>query len=129
MAHRNAELARKAGEALGRGDIDTFLTFHTDDVVQHIPGQNQLSGTYEGKDQFAKLFQRQFELLDGPPSVELHDVLATDDHVAVLAKQTFTRGGKSFTANLVVVIHVRDGKFSEIWLHPEDQYAADEFWS
>jgi ketosteroid isomerase-like protein len=129
MAHPNAELAKKAGDKLAAGDIQGFLQFHSDDVVMHVPGRNPLSGDYEGKDAFGKLFQQQFEILDGPPQIEFHDILAGDDHVAVLAKQTFTRGGKSFSTPAVVLLHLKDGKITEAWLHPLDQYGADEFWS
>ena len=45
------------------------------------------------------------------------------------ANQTFTRGGKSFTTPNVVLLHVKDGKITEAWVQPQDQYAADEFWS
>ena len=27
----------------------------------------------------------------------------------------------------VAVLHVRDGKFSECWIHVDDQYALDDF--
>jgi hypothetical protein len=30
-------------------------------------------------------------------------------------------------ATRVAVMHVREGKFSEVWLHVDDQYALDKF--
>ena len=129
MAHPNAEVAKKAADKLAAGDLQGFLEFHTEDVVIHLPGRNQISGDHEGKDAVAKMFQKQFQILDGPPKIEIHDVLASEDHVAVLANQTFTRGGKSFTTPNVVLLHVKDGKITEAWVQPQDQYAADEFWS
>jgi ketosteroid isomerase-like protein len=129
MAHPNAEVARKASEALAKGDVQGFLAFHTEDIKMHVPGRNRLSGTYEGKDQFGKLFQQQFEMLDEPPNIDVHDIVANDDHAVVLVKQTFTRGGKSLSVDAIVLLHVKDGKIAEAWLHPGDQYAADEFWA
>jgi hypothetical protein len=29
----------------------------------------------------------------------------------------------------VQVFHITDGKATEVWTYPRDQYASDEFWS
>ena len=129
MAHPNEELARNASDALAKGDIQSFLGFHADDVVLHLPGRGQLAGDHRGKDAVAKMFQQQMEILDQPPQLEVHDVLANDDHIVVLSTQTFQRGGKKLVAPSAVVIHPENGKAKEIWIHPQDQHAADEFWS
>jgi len=39
------------------------------------------------------------------------------------------REGKTLKDNTVQVWHIKDGKVTESWLHPEDAYASDEFWS
>src|SRR5206468_3831925 len=50
MAHPNAEVARRATEALSRRDIEGFLSLHADDVVVHFPGRGPMAGDYRGKD-------------------------------------------------------------------------------
>ncbi len=39
------------------------------------------------------------------------------------------RGPKLWNDNGVLVFHTKNGKVSEAWLHPGDQYAGDEFFS
>ena len=126
MAHPNEEVARKATEALGKGDIETFLSLHRDDVVVHFPGRGPLAGDYKGKDGLGQMFQKQMQMLDSPPEIENHDILANDDHFVVLNKVKGTRGGKTLEQNQVVVLHIKGGKIAEAWLQFSDQQAMDE---
>ena len=126
MAHPNEEIARSASEALSKGDIETFLSLHADDVVLHFPGRGPLAGDHRGKEGMAQLFQRQMEILDSPPEIENHDILANDDHTVVLNKTRASRGGQILEQNQVVVMHIKDGKIAEVWLQFSDQQAMDE---
>ena len=74
-------------------------------------------------------FARIVELTGGTFSLELHDVLANDEHAAALITVRGERAGKQLTDNEVLTYHFRDGKVSEVWVHPTDLYAADEFFS
>lgn len=127
MAHPNEEVARSATQALSNGDIEGFLGHHADDIVVHFPGRGPMAGDFSGKDGVARLFQRQMELLDSPPAIETHDVLATDDHAVVLNKVRVTRGGQTLEQDQVVVLHIKGGKIAEVWLHFSGQQALDEF--
>ncbi len=127
MAHPNEDVARSATEALSKGDMETFLSLHAEDVVVHFPGRGPMAGDYRGKDGVAKLFEQQTQILDSPPEVENHDVLAKDDHVVLLDKTRATRGGKVLEQDQVVVMHIEGGKIAEVWLQFSDQQAVDEF--
>jgi ketosteroid isomerase-like protein len=127
MAHPNEELLRDATDKLNAGDMEGFLGLHTDDVVMHITGRNQLSGDYKGRQEVGGVFQRQMQLLDGPPEFEVHDVFGSDGHAVLLGTQRAKRGGKTIESNAAVVAHVTDGKFNEVWVVPTDPYAEDEF--
>ena len=94
MAHPNEEVARKATEAISKGDMETFLSFHTDDTVTHFPGRGPLAGDHRGKKGLMDLFARQAKMLDSPPVIENHDILANDNHAVVLNKTRATRGGQ-----------------------------------
>jgi ketosteroid isomerase-like protein len=126
MAHPNEDLARSANEALSKGDMEGFLNLHTDDTVVHFPGRGPMAGDYRGKDGVAQMFQRQMQMLDSPPQIETHDILANDDHAVVLNKTRGTSSGKTLEQNQVVVMHVKGGKIAEVWLHFSDQQALDE---
>ena len=127
MAHPNEEIARSATEALSTGDMEGFFSHHADNVVLHFPGRGAMAGDYRGKDGVRQLFQRQAATLDAPPTIETHDVIAGDDHAVILNKVRATRSGQTQEQDQVVVMHLRDGKISEVWLQFSDQQALDEF--
>ena len=127
MAHPNEELIRKGYEAFGKGDMDTIRGLFAEDIVWHAPGRSQFSGDFQGVDEVLGQFARLFEETNGTFNVEIHDVLANDEHVVVLAVARGERSGKTLEDRGVQVFHVKDGKVTEQWLHSEDQYAADEF--
>jgi uncharacterized protein len=127
MAHPNEELLRQGYEAFGRGDMEWLNEHFADDLVWHVPGQNPFSGDHRGKEAVFSLFAKQMELTGGTLRLEIHDVLANDEHGVALATVTATRGGKSLEDRQAHVFHVRDGKVAEFWNHPGDQQATDEF--
>jgi hypothetical protein len=126
MAHPDEEVVRNATEALSKGDIEGFLTHHTEDVVVHFPGRGPMAGDHRGKDGLRQLFQQQMQLLDSPPEIDTHDILANDDHVVVLNNVRASRKGQTLDQRQVVVIHVEGGKIAEVWLQFSDQQAMDE---
>jgi ketosteroid isomerase-like protein len=127
VPHVNEEVARKATEAISKGDMETFLSLHTDDSVVHFPGRGPLAGDYRGKNGITDMFQRQMKMLDSPPQIENHDILANDNHAVVLNKTRATRGGKTIEQQQVVVLHIKGGKIAEAWLQFSDQQGMDEF--
>jgi len=126
MAQPNEEIARSATEALSKGDMESFLSHHADDIVVHFPGRGPMAGDHRGKDDVAKMFQQQMQILDAPPEIETHDILANDDHAVVLNKIRASRGGKILEQDQVVVMHIDGGKIAEVWLQFSDQQGMDE---
>jgi ketosteroid isomerase-like protein len=85
-----------------------------------------MAGEYRGKDGLGQLFQKQMQMLDSPPEIENHDILANDEHAVVLNNTRGTRGGKTLEQQQVVVMHIKDGKIAEVWLQFSDQQGMDE---
>lgn len=129
MAHPNEDIIRSGYDALNAGDMDTFLSYHHEDFVLHYPGRSRFSGEHNGRDGFAALLEQQSEVIGGPPQIELHDVVANDSHAIALQTFRAERDGRSIEDHSVLVFHMRDGKVADIWIHPQDQYAQDEFWA
>ena len=125
--HPNAELWRKGQEAFSRRDMDSLRTFWADDIVYHVPGANPIAGDHKGLDGVLALFAKLVEM--NVRIVEVHDVLASDDHVVALVRGTAIRQGKELSLNQANIYHVRDGKIKEAWLLPTDQRVFDEFFS
>ena len=129
MMHPNELLARSEMEAALRGDFEGMLAHYTDDVLLHYPGRNPLSGTHRGKDGIREWGRKIDELLGAGGSLTrtLHDILANDDHaIQLVAVEARRADGRSASWNAAVVMHVRDGKISEVWLNIDDPYAVDE---
>jgi uncharacterized protein len=126
MAHPNEDIARGATEALSKREMDRFFGYQADDVVLHFPGRGAMAGDYRGKDELGRLFQQQAEMLDSPPEIATHDVLANDEHAVVLNTVRASRGGRIMEQEQVVVMHIRDGRITETWLHFSDQQTMDQ---
>jgi hypothetical protein len=84
-----------------------------------------LAGDYERIDDFLTKAQRL--LGDGTLRRELHDAFGSDDHAVQLLNVTAEVGDRSHSWRAVAVMHVRGGRFSEVWLHIDDQHRLDEF--
>jgi hypothetical protein len=130
LAHPNEDLVWEGFAAFGRGDMDALRKqFFADDVRWHVSGRGLTSGDYEGPEQVLQYFARLFELTGGTLSLELHDVLANDEHVVALVTVRGERAGKQLSDNTVLTYHFRDGKVSEVWGQSTDLYAVGEFLS
>lgn len=122
--HPNEALARREMELLKAGDLEALEHIYAPDLVIHYPGRNPLSGTHPVQE-----FLSRFEALLGGGTLarELHDALGSDDHAVQLLGVSASAKGRSHSWNAVAVLRVRDGRFSECWIHVDDQYALDEF--
>ena len=127
--HPNVELLRKGYEAYGSGDLEAIDALFDDEIVWHVAGRGPISGEYHGKQEVFGFFGKIMELSGGTAKLEIHDVLANDEHGVVLLTSTASREDREFAGTDVHVFHIRDGKVVEFWDSPVDQYAVDEFWS
>ena len=129
MAHPNEELIRRGFDAFSKGDMDTLRELFQADIAYHVPGRSSVAGDYHGQDEVLSLFARIFELSGGTYQIELHDAVANDDHSVALFTASGQRGGTALEDRTVLVAHVRDGRFAEIWILSEDLYALDAFFA
>jgi uncharacterized protein len=128
MAHPNEELVRKGYKAFSTADMATLGELFADDIQWHTPGQNQLAGDFKGKDEVFAQFAKIAELTGGNFSLDIHAVLADDEHAVALVVARGERDGKKIEDQQVHVFHVKGGKVTEFWGHPTDQRAVDAFW-
>ena len=128
--HVNVERARKAYDAFGRGDMATVGELMTDDTVWHILGHGPLAGDYKGKDAVFGFFGKLMELTGGSFKLEIHDILADDEHGVTLVTERAERNGKKWVSRAVHVTHPdSEGRTKEFWAFQEDQAAADAFFA
>ena len=127
--HPNVELIRRGYEAFSRGDMDALAEVVDENVVWHAPGNNPLAGDYKGRDETFAYYGKLGEQSDGTLKIEVHDILANDEHAVGMHRDTATRGGKSLDTNEIIVFHIQNGKIVEGWEAYPDMAAVDDFWS
>ena len=127
--HPNATLLKDGYAAFEKGDMAALNELFAPDVVWHLGGNNQLSGTHKGRDAVFAAFAKSVTLSGGTFKVELHDVVANDEHAVALTRATASREGRSIDVGDVDVYHIKGGKVTEMWSFTADQAATDAFWS
>lgn len=125
--HADAAVVRSAYEALSRGDMATFAGLLHEDIVWHesAPG---MEGDYSGRDEtlafLGKVFQDSgLEMT----SMQIQDVLASDEHVVIIHEDAMSMGGRSLTARYLDTYRVQDHKLAEHWHFAFDPKADQSF--
>ncbi len=126
--HPNVVVYRRLYRALGSGDFVTARRLVDDDCVWHLPSR-VIGGDFRGPDAMLGQFARYLAESGGTFRSELHSVLADDEHVVARGLVLAEREGRTLRDHWVQVGHVREGRIVEVWHHPGDQRAVDEFWS
>jgi ketosteroid isomerase-like protein len=129
MAHPNEDLLRRGYAAFGSGDIETVMSVFAEDIVLHSGGTNQLAGDYHGHDEVIAYLGKLMELSGGTFRLDVHDILANDQHGTVLVTARAERGGKTLNSREVNIWHLANGKATEFWTFIENQDEADDFFA
>ena len=115
MGHPNEEFIRRGYDAFSSGDMHTLRELFHPDIVWHASGRSQLAGDHQGVDTVLGFFARTMELTGGNFRVEVHDIVANEQHAVGLHTAYAEREGKTLQDNNTLVFHVRDGKVTEVW--------------
>jgi ketosteroid isomerase-like protein len=128
-ARDDADLIRSGYDAFVKGDIPAVLEVFSSDIRWRISGRSGLAGEYRGHDAVLGFFGQLMERSGGSFHLELVDVLASEDHVVALTRETGDRAGRpSLDVAGVHIWRVVDGKAVEFSGIADDQYAEDAFW-
>lgn len=122
--HPNATLARQAFDGMSTGDPAKAAQVLADDVVWHeIGSEEPIRGKEALMERFASVAP------GGAITVEVHDVVANDEHTIALVTATATMGGRSLTYRTAEIMHIRDGKISERWAFSDDTDRINRFFA
>jgi len=124
--HPNAARMRDGYAAFSTGDFTALNDLFADDILWHIGGRNQFTRDYHGREKVYGLFGKMAEASGGTFAIEVHAILADDEHGIAIVVSRATRNGKSFEIKEAHVFHLRAGKVVEFWDASTDQYAGDE---
>ena len=122
--HPNVTILREMHKAMQDGGPEAMIKTVADDVVWHEIGSSE---PVRGK---AALLARWAAM--GDPNtdfrMELHDVVANDDHAVELVSVTIKgMGGRDFSYRTAEIYHMRDGKITERWAFSDDTDAINKF--
>jgi ketosteroid isomerase-like protein len=122
--HPNATLARTVLQGVSRGDLTALMESLADDVVWHEIGSDQpIRGKQALMERFAGMSQ------GGAVTIDVHDVVANDEHTIALVTATAQMGDRSLTYRTAEVTHVRGGKVTERWAFSDDTDRISRFFS
>jgi uncharacterized protein len=126
-AQEDAELVRRGYEAFIAGDMEWLNGHLHENVVWHVPGHNLTSGDYRGRENVLAFFARSVQI--ALPEFDIHDVVASDDHVVVLTTIRWRRNdnNETFEDHVGQVFHLDGGQVLEVWTMGEDLAGFDQF--
>ncbi|HUQ43965.1 MAG TPA: nuclear transport factor 2 family protein [Candidatus Limnocylindria bacterium] len=126
---RNAQRIRTIYQLSGGGDVDAFTDALADDVVWHVPGRGANAGAHRGKEAVLAFFGRVIPDLRSF-RIDVHDIVANDDHVVVLVRYEHERNDRRFEQLGTEVFHLdENGQIKEFWALIDDTAAFDEFFA
>ena len=128
MSHQDEELVRSLYKAFSEQDADTMRKLFDPNVVWHQPGRSVLAGDHRGVDAVFGFFGKVAEISEGTFTVELHDVVAGNEHTVALHTGRGQAQGRTLNDHNALVLHCNAERVEEVWEHHADLYAVDAFW-
>jgi ketosteroid isomerase-like protein len=112
------------------GDWDAAFAFYAADVRFRIPGRSSFAGDHSGRDRAIAYIEHARALSDAEDvEVEVVDVLAGRERVALLVHERFHRASGTVDIRRANVYRVRDGQIVEVQIFEADQDAVDALFS
>ena len=114
--------------ALARaGDWERALALVAEGVVFHIPGHSAHAGVMRGRDAARRYIAAARALSEGNDvEVELIDMLASEERVALIVRERFHRPGGVVEIRRANVYRFEHERIVEVWIFEHDQNAVDE---
>jgi ketosteroid isomerase-like protein len=121
---------RRYIDAAREGDWDTASGFFAEDIVLRIPGRSSLAGERRGREAALAYIEAALARAhEGEVEVELVDMLASEERVALIVRERFRRPEGDVEILRSNVYRIAGGQISEIWIFEGDQYAVDELFA
>jgi ketosteroid isomerase-like protein len=121
--HPNAALYREGWEKFQIGETDAAAAMMDDDIVWwQIGAAEPLRGKAAVLGSMQALEGVDFKL-------DIHDILANDDHTVALVTATVRAGDQEISYRTTEILHVSDGKITERWAFSDDTERIGEFFA
>ena len=122
-------LARRIFDAFDGGDARALVEGIAEDAVWRVAGSAPVSREYRGRAQIFELFRLTRRLTGGSYRSRLLWTLADDENAVAVYRATGTRNGRELDIDQVLLVTLRDGRWSEIVALPTDPIAFEAFWA
>ena len=126
--HTNAELARRAWNAVSRADVDEIDALFASDIVWHATGNAPWRGDHHGLEAILDYLGQVGELSE-VFDANLIDVLASQERVLLVFHVKLERQGQSVELDYLLLARIEDGVTHEVWTSPLDPDALALFWA
>lgn len=124
------DVMRRYLEAVQRGDWETGFGFFADDIVLHVPGRSSLAGEHRGRAAAEGYLQAALARSHGAEvAVELVDMLASEERVGLIVRETFSGPGPAVEIRRANVYRLRGDQIAEVWIFEANQYEVDELFA
>jgi len=123
--HPNEQVVRDLYAARERGDLDAVAALLHPEIDWHEP--NEYFGHMRGRERVIETLREAVDATGGTFRIDLHDVLANDDHAVALVQWSARRDARAIQGQEIAVYHVRDGVVREVWFTANDPGSVDEF--
>jgi ketosteroid isomerase-like protein len=129
MDHPNAQLARRAWDAIARGDADALRPLLAPDMIWRATARGTpWAGVHQGGDAAIEMLARVGEATD-VFDAELVDVLASDERVSVLFRVHIAIGGRDVVVDYLLLARVAGEQFREVWTAALEPQKLEAFWA
>ena len=124
MPHANIELVQRVYGAYMQGDRDAVRAAFDPGIRWHNSGYDPTAGTLDGPDAVLAYLMGENHMEDY--RLEVIDMLASDERVAVVAKTSGRIGDQALVNQFVQLLHLRGGRVVEVWNYNWDQRGLAE---
>jgi ketosteroid isomerase-like protein len=126
--HPNAQLARRAWDAIARGDAEALLEMLAPDLVWRATAQGTpWYGVHQGAEAAIDMLARVGETTD-VFDADLVDILASDERVLVLFLVRIAVGGREVELDYLLLGRVVGDRIREIWTAALEPGRIEQFW-
>ncbi|MFI0411141.1 nuclear transport factor 2 family protein [Actinomadura sp. 3N508] len=113
----NDDIVRAFYTARGTNDTKALRALLTPDVRWHEPGDEDYSGTHEGRETVLKLLEDLHQATNGTFTLKPTGFLTTDEHVVAKIRWSASRGETHVAGNEIAIYRITEGKIAEAWFH------------
>ncbi len=129
MKQPNATLLEKIYSDFAKQDFNAVISSCDEKMTFQIAGKSRLAGKFDRSNFATGFATKLIELSGGTFKSEVHDILASDLHAAVLATNRLTREGKMIEMRTVHIWRFQNGKPIAWYEYPRDLYQYDTVWA